>query len=938
MLALLFTIALFAYWWLLGIALVVVLQPSIERKRAHLIAPSLGIALLLLPVFFLNRFGIPVRSFGFMLAVGLALLALALLLWRRPKMSLEHSGRFLILLLIALVLNGWPMIRNGFDWISYVNDDMANYVLGAQRFLNGGFFQAPDMQAFIDGRNFSDAFWFMHVAGGVRPGSELMIAEIWAATGLNGQQIFMPVMVALYLALMCATSALISFSPNFRRAYLVAAAAMAVSPLTSLGVMYQLIAQVGGLALACSVSVLAFSAGRETRLGPQVGRVATVVVLSSALLVWYPELVPVVALAWVVYNALLLRTDFRGVIASFAFAVCAAAVIALLMNTYLVSAIAFLLTQAKAGLSATGSSDAIFPYFLVPGGLSAFWGIATILGGAEPYYSISVLIGALLFIWFYLLVLPKQLFCPTSAASFVVVLTILAVRLYFGNSDFGLFKLAMYAQPFIIAVIALAVARWAEAGWRRAVAYVLAAVLVIPMLIAQFRYVDLSAGNAGNQLNALPSGSGDGYSSKIASATSKLFSDGADKLATDIPDQELEKLISLYTYGKQLLLPSHSLSLDMVGHFSEYINFDRYPEAHRYISEMSNAYVRKDFKTNNSYNTALIKKDIGKRLVGAPWLMMSNPQTVLNSRYLDRSGPAFVVRRDPKNWLVFVNSTLGNHFYGGTPSQSSVFQMERDPMMPTFWASAIGEHILLMAVGADENPRMVMELSDTIAKQFRSALPSPTVGGIPIGFVGRGSGRLISPPLDPVEVEGVHFLEVEMNREGKRFPDANRSPIMKLYGAEVALDSRPLTAFARDISLISDADYSALIPPSSIGKFPHDLENKSLEYSGVYEDGWLSERSFFKLRSTNEARFLTLRGLVPSISNDSFTTHVTISVDGKDMDEQTFPVGEFEVKLPVALPAGNHRIDLKFDKYLVLPGNDGRPVVGQLQFLGFEEK
>ena len=77
----------------------------------------------------------------------------------------------------------WPMFRFGFAWLSFCNDDMANYCLVADRLLNHGFFDGPDMEDFLQGRDYMQAYWFMHVAGNLRSGGDLILATVCAVLG-----------------------------------------------------------------------------------------------------------------------------------------------------------------------------------------------------------------------------------------------------------------------------------------------------------------------------------------------------------------------------------------------------------------------------------------------------------------------------------------------------------------------------------------------------------------------------------------------------------------------------------------------------------------------------------------------------------------------------------------------------------------------------------
>src|SRR5439155_3422792 len=113
-------------------------------------------------------------------------------------------------------------------------------------------------------------------------------------------------------------------------------------------------------------------------------------------------------------------------------------------------------------------------------------------------------------------------------------------------------------------------------------------------------------------------------------------------------------------------------------------------------------------------------------------------------------------------------------------------------------------------------------------------------------MVGRGSARVFSPPMTPQIIEGRAFLGLDMGVDGEPFPE-RRSGLMALYGTDVALDRRRPVGFLRDISLVSQEEYGRLAPPSKLESFPADLENPDLEYSGIYEDGRVSEASYFQL-------------------------------------------------------------------------------------------
>jgi hypothetical protein len=124
--------------------------------------------------------------------------------------------------------------------------------------------------------------------------------------------------------------------------------------------------------------------------------------------------------------------------------------------------------------------------------------------------------------------------------------------------------------------------------------------------------------------------------------------------------------------------------------------------------------------------------------------------------------------------------------------------------------------------------------------------------------------------------------------------------MMELYGANIPLDRRKLVGFGRDISLISEAEYQALPAPSSVSAFPTDLSNPALEYSGVYEDGWVSEAAFFYLRHKGAAATLRITGMIPQIVPGAFNSELTVRVDGNLVHKQALGLGDFalDIRIP----------------------------------------
>ena len=196
MLALAYSFGLFLIWGVIGRALVAVFAPRFGVLRAWLVAPGLGLAACLLGLMALNQSGWPIGRIAWPLTGALLAASLGALAWRRPRLPGRALAPFALAALASLAWTGWPALESGFNWISYGNDDMANYCLAAQRFADHGFYTIPTM-AELSGRDYAAYYYFMHVADMMRFGAEHIVAWSASLAGLKPTQAFMPVILAL---------------------------------------------------------------------------------------------------------------------------------------------------------------------------------------------------------------------------------------------------------------------------------------------------------------------------------------------------------------------------------------------------------------------------------------------------------------------------------------------------------------------------------------------------------------------------------------------------------------------------------------------------------------------------------------------------------------------------------------------------------------------
>ena len=518
--------------------------------------------------------------------------------------------------------------------------------------------------------------------------------------------------------------------------------------------------------------------------------------------------------------------------------------------------------------------------------------------------------------------------------------------------------------------------KW-EWKWKRnKIAYSVLFILVISAFYSQFSIVRNSTGEGLGSLNEIPHASSKQLDKKFDTFLHALPKQNNSYYQTDVSNVVLAKSQVLYSQGISVYYPSRS-------YFGNIID---------YIKNFSNQSEFSDFKKEVGIKSGLQYK-IGTLPVGASlnqfsilqlpkdqknsWLLAYH-QSSFNLRHMNpnQNNIDFEQVNNPINYLVFVHSKLGMHYYSEGQRKVAFAQLEGDYFYPGQTFSGLGRHLLFMVVGGTKQPRLVLNLTATVMRQFKNQLPSPIIYGsknTEIPFIGRGSGRIISEPLEPAFIEGKSFINIDMGRNGKEFV---KHPLLlsRLYGDDVHKDSRRLTVYGRDISLISEDEYQTIKPPTQLRKFPADLANPNLEYSGIYEDGWISEHSFFVLEAKENTKFLMIKGLAPQVNkyssvyarfkefvrggfdrstlysrlkilirgglvrvdHSTLPAKLEMHINGKILSTRQLESGLFEFKVPIQTIRGRQRLDLIFNNYYQLSsGADARIVAAKIDYIGF---
>jgi hypothetical protein len=175
-----------------------------------------------------------------------------------------------------------------------------------------------------------------------------------------------------------------------------------------------------------------------------------------------------------------------------------------------------------------------------------------------------------------------------------------------------------------------------------------------------------------------------------------------------------------------------------------------------------------------------------------------------------------------------------------------------------------------------------------------------------------------------------------MGEEGRRFPE-ERLGLMGWYGTDVPMDRRELVGFARDISVISEDEYAQMRPPGAITAFPDDLNMPTLEYSGLYEDGWTGEEAYAILQQSPHTRAVLVHGMLPLVTTEYRGSTITMLVDGQEVANTWVDQGEFTLCAPIDGADRRRRVELKFAESQHFPVGDSRPVGTLVRYFGFAD-
>jgi hypothetical protein len=920
---LLLTLAAFAIFWLLGLALLAAVGADTGSLRIALSAPAIGSCVLVLAAFVLSHAGFAIEHVATPLLIALPLVAVIVLAIRRPRLPASVIP-VLVICGLGLALAISPMLAFGFRWLANANEDMSNYALSAQQLLHHGLLARIDISALARGKDYATTLTGLHLLGS-RPGADMMLALASALTGHLPYEVFMPISFALNLCGVCAAGALAMQASKRWWAASVAALLLVISPLATFGVLQQLIAQVWGLAIGTALFALLMRAelhrARSTR---PVAELIPIGILAAGLVAVYIELASALAAAYLLYLFVLgIRRELSPRALAF-LALVALGVVVVILNLYFPTELRYLKVQAAAGVKGEKGVP-LFGFTFVPAALPGVLGMQELrVLTVAPMLGLSIAAAGILLICTFVGAVVSA-YRGVAAAVGLVAFAALAVLLAFSSADFGMYKLFMYIQPFLAATIAVWLTldrkRW---RWLLAIPVVLVVITEFP---TQHAYVRESRDPI-----ELPNAS----APTLLPAFHHLAADVSGPIVAESENPTLIKLEAEIDRGRPIFFLGRDsftslLSAPVTG--SAYEDEVRADKAYAWKKRAFDLFASKGPATDPFGDDVAASRSFTSS--ACQLVMPTGSEAVFNRRSLPEGSPALKTMAcdAPRDLLAFVDSKLGQSFYLPEQRQDvSYYQLEPDFFFPGHTFAGFGRYALLRVLGPTRNARLELDITETLRHDGVNLLPpSAAVGATrePFPVVGRGSARVFSPPLRYQMIAGVPYIVLDLGENGE-LSKLPRSGLEGLYGRGEIIDPHFLTAYLRNVSLVSEVEFDHLRPPLALSRFPADLANEDLEYSGIYEDGWVGEDCYAVLAG-GPAADLVVSGEVPVGAGK----HLEVLVGGRVIASVAAPPGALSLRLRVPASRSSRRVELRFAASIKLRAPDLRPASAHLSFLGF---
>jgi hypothetical protein len=665
--------------------------------------------------------------------------------------------------------------------------------------------------------------------------------------------------------------------------------------------------------------------------------------LTCCLGIVYPEVTPFIALGILLVAIRLRYTDLPKFGRYVLFVAGVAVLTFLLLGTSTYEFINTLVMQSigSAGLGAMAEINdqsgglVLFPWTLVPSFVPMLFGLHPFgVVGFDPLISIQIAVG-FIFLGYTIWAAWRSVAQDAPLGYLAATMIPLGFYLFVKGQDFGLFKLAMFAQPVITLLLAQGFARFlfSPSPQFRRRARVVLVLFILCTMPSDIYYSYASLGTYGGGLTEVVG------ASRLGVRFDPPKNLKYDAIESDISNVVSAKMLSQYTQGIDTRFLSRSY-MDNIANIAV-LKFLRTPDPDlgpqarimeklsllRFllppeimvgdvpdyrvmtINKLDNNWTETSSRQINYRDRLFVAirtefDHFNKANPGDGWTVQHTYQYKLESQLKDR--------------LVFIHSELGPHYYSSARFKAAFFQREPEPVSGgRVYFHGSGRYNLFNIINPSPDLRVVVDLTRTSLGEGRSKLPTHAVvigeDDYPLPFVGHGSARVFSPVIKPEHYEKQAYITVDFGDRPAPILK-KKTGLMRLYGVRYNLDDRRLIGFVRDISVMTDEQYRALPRPTKISEFPWDLyKYPGLEYSGMFEDGWVAEDAYFKFGPSHPGQVLYFKGFIPATTK--FRTEgldLTVSINEKPTEIVHLQAGDFTLTRLIKEPASITSISLHF--------------------------
>lgn len=912
--SILIVVFLFGIWFYLGWIALHFARVSESLERG-LLAPAVGMAVVTLITTTASMMGLPIKQSMWLV---IFLLVGSLLFARR--VSWCGFNKVVSIHLFLLVLNlcsvGVGLIAFGTSWQGLVNQDAATNSLAAQYFTQHSFFSGPSIQSIENGLDYSPLSAMLYVSGGHRFGDVMLLGFSASLFNLNPDEVYMAHALAIRCTLIASAALLVYSRGAHVWKTLLAIGLLTISPLATYTFLNQLISQNGGLALLVAAAIMFSLLLDRTKFGARA--IWPLAIVLAALFQSYPESLSLLVLGVFLFSIHRARRhELPPIKVIFKSGIVLTLALLLLINVSIPNVLTHMLGVTSWGLAKAKSIpmlDDRFAYAFSPDFFPFLMGFQSIYERISGTWMLALQLCAfaltLIIVVFAIRRLDRYPLLISLFFSAVIAFMLLFVQ---GNG-FGTFKMMLMVQPLIFALLS---ALFIELVVARNLIGVIAAFCVVLLAgrgAGIYIFHAMKPGMNVEKLHQFISSSAKAVIVESPNFLAGRFAVLRPKKTPVFYGQNFPKVYARGYNGRpNTLLPNQSeFAKDLYNyHENNYQNFS---------FQCGPPGIHANFETLSRFAA----KD------GIATLVPGGRLTTLNRNRFEGDDLLLFDSVDLTNFLVYRPSTLGQYY--GNSGTVSTYDLEPDNFANRSM-SATGRYILLEILSpSEENVRLAVRFTRTYLGASHTRLPEITFHGAQsarLRVTGAGALSMTSSPMLPCKIGGRSYILVDFGVDPIQF--ANSAPwIYRLLAIPYQPDTRRISGFLRDISVVSNNSRGSHNKFDQLkGQWSFDAFESSFEFSGVFEDGWMSDHLVLRPKNYLQgSKFKIAMDIPIELANQHGL--LSIEIDGKPVRQQALSAGRVDVRIDLS-EGSDQTISLKFDKPFVLPGGDGRTVGGLIR-------